>query len=105
MMDGMDPAAADALYRKYGPAVLRRARAILGDEPSARDAMQEVFVRVLGSATEFRREASPMTWLYQITTRHCLNRLRDRLRRAELLTAAPPPESTDAPVAEARAAA
>jgi len=73
------------MYRTYGPLVLRRARAILRDEASARDAMQEVFIRVIHSLDDFKREASPMTWLYRITTNHCLNQLRNQTRRAELL--------------------
>jgi RNA polymerase sigma-70 factor (ECF subfamily) len=79
----------EELYRQYGPMVLRRARMLLRDEQAARDAMQEVFVRVLRSRDEFRGDASPVTWLYRITTNHCLNvirgavRQRDALRRVE----------------------
>ena len=94
----------DALYRTYGPAVLRRARAILGDETAARDAMQEVFVRVLQSGDAFRKEASPMTWLYRITTNFCLNTIRDGGRRAQLLREqAPPPAEAAPPSSETRA--
>ena len=74
----------DHLYRTYRPLVLRRARAILGDEDNAKDAMQEVFVRALRSADRFRGEASPATWLYRMTTNLCLNMVRDR-RRADRL--------------------
>jgi RNA polymerase sigma-70 factor (ECF subfamily) len=73
------------LYRTYGPMVLRRARAILGEEQAARDAMQEVFVRVLRGADGFRGDASPTTWLYRMTTNLCLNQIRDRARRADIL--------------------
>lgn len=75
----------EQLYVRYGPALLRRARAILGSEAAARDAVQETFVTALRSEAQFRREASPMTWLYRITTNHCLNVLRDSSRRQELL--------------------
>jgi RNA polymerase sigma-70 factor (ECF subfamily) len=77
----MTQAEVEALYRQYGAIVLRRARAILGDEHAAQDAMQEVFIRVLRSSAEFRQEASPATWLYRITTNHCLNIVRDAGRR------------------------
>jgi RNA polymerase sigma-70 factor (ECF subfamily) len=73
------------LYQRYGPALLRRARTLLGDEAAAWDAVQEVFVRALQAGSQFRHEASPMSWLYRITTNHCLNRLRDRGRRSHLL--------------------
>jgi RNA polymerase sigma factor (sigma-70 family) len=77
----------EELYRVYGPVVLRRARAILGDEQSAKDAMQEVFLRVLRSSDAFRGDASVATWLYRITTNYCLNLRRDSGRRIELLDA------------------
>lgn len=81
----MDASTIDELYRRYGPVVLRRARAILGNEDMARDLLQEVFVKVVEQKGRFRGEASPMTWIYRITTNLCLNRLRDGLRRDELL--------------------
>jgi RNA polymerase sigma-70 factor (ECF subfamily) len=55
--------------------------------------MQEVFIRALRAGNEFRADASPMTWLYRITTNYCLNSLRDRARRDEILRGqGPPPE-------------
>jgi RNA polymerase sigma-70 factor, ECF subfamily len=82
----IDRAELEALYRAYGPLVRRRARSILGDDLEAQDAMQEVFVRVIGAMKEFRRQSQPSTWLYRITTNLCLNRLRDGRRRREHLT-------------------
>jgi RNA polymerase sigma-70 factor (ECF subfamily) len=76
----------EVLYRRHGPMVLRRARALLGDEASARDALQEVFVRALQAEDTFRGEASPTTWLYRVTTNLCLNRLRDEARRRAILS-------------------
>jgi RNA polymerase sigma factor (sigma-70 family) len=75
----------EALYRSYGPLVRRRARSLLGDDPEAQDAMQEVFVRVIGAMAEFRGQSQPSTWLYRITTNLCLNRLRDGKRRRDHL--------------------
>jgi RNA polymerase sigma-70 factor, ECF subfamily len=76
----------EALYRAFGPQVRRRARSLLGDDLEAQDAMQEVFVRVIGAMNEFRRQSQPSTWLYRITTNLCLNRLRDGRRRRDHLT-------------------
>ena len=71
---------ADALYRRYGPMVLRRCRRMLRNEEAAADAMQETFIRVLR-----RREqltvAYPSSLLYRIATNVCLNLLRDNRRR------------------------
>jgi RNA polymerase sigma-70 factor (ECF subfamily) len=81
----IDRAELEALYRAYGPLVRRRARTLLGDDLEAQDALQEVFVRVIGAMNEFRRQSQPSTWLYRITTNLCLNRLRDGRRRRDHL--------------------
>jgi hypothetical protein len=62
---------AEALYRRFGAFVLRRARVLLGEDEAAEDALQEVFVRVLCHHDGFRSEAAPVTWLYRITTNYC----------------------------------
>ena len=100
----MNAAAIEMLYRKYGPAVLRRARALLRDEQAARDLMQEVFVQAIREGERFRGEASPMTWIYRITTNLCLNRIRDESRRAQLLAEnLPDPDEAREATAEQRA--
>jgi RNA polymerase sigma factor (sigma-70 family) len=94
----------EALYRQYGALVRRRARRLLGDELEAQDALQEVFVRVLGAMNEFRGASQPSTWLYRITTNLCLNRLRDGRRRRERLAEVSDagPAYAPAPAPEAR---
>ncbi len=73
----------EVLYCQYGGMVLRRVRRFYrGDE--AEDVLQEVFMRVIDKIDSFRGESSPVTWLYQLTTRYCLNRLRNEGRRKEL---------------------
>jgi RNA polymerase sigma-70 factor (ECF subfamily) len=72
------------LYRRYAPMVLRRVhRFYRGHE--AEEVVHEVFLRVLEKVDGFRADASPVTWLYRITTNWCLNRLRNEGRRGELL--------------------
>ena len=74
----------ETLHARYGPMIYRRVlRFFSGDE--AKEAYQEVFLLVLEKIGTFRADASPSTWLYRLTTNHCLNRLRIHGRRAELL--------------------
>jgi RNA polymerase sigma-70 factor (ECF subfamily) len=73
-----DPA---ELCARHGAAVLRRCRLMLRDPHRAEDAAQEVFVRVLAQGGSFRGDAAVTTWLYQVTTRVCLNLLRAEGRR------------------------
>src|SRR5688572_30595143 len=76
----------EKLYLQYHGLVLRRARRFYPDE-EAQDVVQDVFTRAMEKLGGFRGESSPGTWLHQLTTRHCLNRLRDTRRRQELVTA------------------
>lgn len=73
----------EALYRKYGPMVLRRCRSLLRDEEKACDAMQESFVRLLRRKDSLSGEA-PSSLLYCIATNVCLNVLRAEKRRPTL---------------------
>jgi len=70
----------EALYRKYGPMVLRRCRQLLRDEDKALDAMQDTFVRLLRSRDRLT-DAGPSSLLYRIATNVCLNVLRSERRR------------------------
>jgi len=67
-----------ALYEKYAGAVHARCRYLLRTEAEAEDAMQEVFAKALAHLEGFRNEASPLTWLIAIATRHCLNVIRSK---------------------------
>jgi RNA polymerase sigma-70 factor (ECF subfamily) len=98
----MTKEAIESLYRKYGAMVLRRARALLGDDQLAKDAMQEVFIRALRAGSGFRGEASPSTWLYRVTTNYCLNAIRDGKRRRVLDQANLPAPGADPRSAEAQ---
>jgi RNA polymerase sigma-70 factor (ECF subfamily) len=93
----------ERLYRQYGSFVLRRARVLLGDEQAAKDALQEVFVKAIKAGEQFRGDSSPVTWLYRITTNHCLNSIRDGGRRRALLAEqGPPAEEHHRPALELR---
>ena len=66
----------EELYSKYGGSVYGRCQYLLKDSVKAEDAMQEVFAKALAQFSQFRAEASPLTWLMKIATHHCLNALR-----------------------------
>lgn len=70
------------LYQRYGHVIFHRCRRILGNEEDAMDAVQETFARVVRHHDSFRRESSPLTWMYRISTNYCLNQLRNHRERA-----------------------
>ena len=70
----------EAMYRRYGPMVLRRCRQILGDPQQANDAMQDVFVQIVRRKEQLDDRASS-SLLYRTATNVCLNRLRSHRRK------------------------
>lgn len=69
------------LYRRFAPAVFRRAASLLGgDEAAAQDVTQEVFFAYFKNEGRLRGQASPFTVLYQMATYQAVDRLRHRAR-------------------------
>ncbi|MBX2801437.1 MAG: RNA polymerase sigma factor [Myxococcales bacterium] len=80
-MEFTDEEVAD-LYDRYAHVLFHRCRSILRNEEDAWDAVQETFARVIKNAETFRRQSSPLTWMYRISTNYSLNQLRNRTSRA-----------------------
>jgi RNA polymerase sigma factor (sigma-70 family) len=68
------------LYRRFSPAIHRRAVAMLQDPEEARDVMQDTFEAYVRREDFLRGEASPFTVLFQIATFKAVDRLRRRAR-------------------------
>jgi RNA polymerase sigma-70 factor (ECF subfamily) len=103
MAGGLD---VEALYRRYGHSVLRRARQILGSDDDANDVVQEIFANLVARPGQFDGRSAPSTFLYAVTTHACLARLRDRRNRLRLIDEQVKPWVSDVAQspAEARAA-
>jgi RNA polymerase sigma-70 factor (ECF subfamily) len=71
------------LYRTYGPAVYRRCLKLLRDREAAKDATQEVFVKLVRDIAKMDDPAIVLPWIYRVATNHCLNVIRDRGRHGE----------------------
>jgi RNA polymerase sigma-70 factor, ECF subfamily len=71
------------LYRTYGPAVYRRCLKLLRDKEAAKDATQEVFVKLVRDMAKFDDPKIVLPWMYRVATNYCLNALRDRKRHGE----------------------
>ena len=69
---------AGELFERYHGAVYRRCLVLLRDPEDAAEAVQEVFERAISGLGRFRLKSAPLTWLYAIATRHCLQQLRNR---------------------------
>ncbi len=71
------------LYRTYGPAVYRRCLKLLRDREAAKDATQEVFVKLVRDIAKLEDPKIILPWIYRVATNHCLNALRNSRRRGE----------------------
>lgn len=83
----MNPAPAidiDQAFRTHGHQVQRRATQMLGSEDDAGEILQEVFTLLLERPTSYRGQSTLSTWLYGVTTRLCLNRIKKQRNRRRL---------------------
>jgi RNA polymerase sigma-70 factor, ECF subfamily len=68
-------------YRRYAPALLRKAERLLQNRDDAQDIVQGLFLELL-QQPEPRVD---LPYLYRALTNRCLNMLRDRTTRSRLL--------------------
>ncbi|WP_257461705.1 RNA polymerase sigma factor [Archangium lipolyticum] len=75
-----EPLRVEELYRRFGPAVRRRALSLVHDEEEALDITQDTFLAFVKDPALLRGEASAFTVLYQIATFKSVDRVRRRAR-------------------------
>lgn len=71
------------LYASLGPAVYRRCLKLLRDRDEARDATQDVFMKLVRDMDRLQDRETVMPWIYRVATNHCLNVIRSRRRAGE----------------------
>jgi RNA polymerase sigma-70 factor (ECF subfamily) len=89
------------LYRRFGPAIHRRARSLLKNDQEAMDVTQETFLAYLQQQSEFRGGASVFTFLYQIATFRAFDRLRKNARWFGAAPSIEMPEESESPLGQA----
>lgn len=91
-----------ALVTRWSPRLLRHASRSLGNADAARDAVQETWASAVRTLARLQDPARFGPWIYEITTRKCVDAMRRAIRgrrlraRAEIESAAngaaqPPP--------------
>ena len=85
-----EPAAFEQLIDCYQRKVMMTAWRMLGDQEDARDAAQEVFLRVYKYLGGFRSNQDFAAWLHRIIINVCRDHLRKRSRFASLETECEP---------------
>ena len=83
---GHEPGAFDELYRRFAPRVFTLACRMSGSRSSGEDLLQEIFLLVYRKLGSFKGEAALGTWVYRLATNCCLDFLRSRQHRLELVS-------------------
>lgn len=89
-------AALAEVVRQERSRLLRTARGILKDADLAGDAVQDVFIKAMHEPRFFDVGFRRGAWLHRVTRNLCLNRVRDRRRRGDILQGMDTPRSATA---------
>jgi RNA polymerase sigma-70 factor, ECF subfamily len=76
-----DTEAYASLIHRYHGKVFQLCYGMLGTATHAEDAAQEAFIKAFQRLGQFRGDAAFSTWLYRLTSNHCLDLLRSRTRQ------------------------
>ena len=74
------------LYRRYASKVFAKCISMLGDEGMARDATQDIFIKILLNLAKFTEQSSFSTWVYSITYNYCIDLIRKKKKIPLLYT-------------------
>jgi RNA polymerase sigma-70 factor (ECF subfamily) len=77
-----DESAFNNIVSIYKQKIYWHARRMLGNHSDADDVTQEVLITIFKKMHTFRFDSSLNTWIYQITSRKCLNYLKRRKLRS-----------------------
>ncbi len=86
-----DPAAFALLMRRCNRRLYRLARAIVGNDAEAEDALQEAYLNAYRRLRQFRGDSSLITWLSRLVVNECLGRKRRSARRQNVIPMIPSP--------------
>ena len=82
---GGDRTAFALLMRRFNRRLYRVARAIVGDDAEAEDALQEAYINAYRCLRQFRGDSSLATWLSRLVVNECLGRMRRSARRQSVI--------------------
>jgi len=66
----------DILYQRHNSKVYGKCLSMLNDENMSKDALQDIFLKVLLNISKFNFKSKFTTWVYSITYNHCIDVIR-----------------------------
>lgn len=85
-LEEQNPEYFTTLYRRYAGKVFAKCISMLSDEAQARDAVQDIFIKVYLNLSRFSEQSSFSTWLYSITYNFCIDLIRKKKKIPVLLS-------------------
>ena len=83
------------LMRRFNRRLYRLARAVVGNDAEAEDALQEAYLLAYGRLAQFRGDSSLATWLSRLVVNECLGRMRRSARRQNVIPMIPSPSDEE----------
>ena len=74
------------LYQRYATKVFGKCISILKDYDEAKDAVQDIFVKIMTNLANFGERAQFSTWIYSITYNYCIDIIRKKKKEKTLFT-------------------
>ncbi len=74
------------LYRRYASKVFAKCISMLSDEGLARDATQDIFIKIMLNLSKFTEQSSFSTWIYSITYNYCIDMIRKKKKLPMIFT-------------------
>ncbi|MCB0527817.1 MAG: sigma-70 family RNA polymerase sigma factor [Saprospiraceae bacterium] len=74
------------LYQRYKGKVFAKCISMLADEGLARDATQDIFIKILLNLSKFTEQSSFSTWVYSITYNYCIDMIRRKKKMPLIFT-------------------
>lgn len=75
-----------ALYRRYSGRVYGKCISLLKEEHLARDATQDIFMKIFMNLGQFGEQAKFSTWVYSITYNYCIDIIRKKKKNANIFS-------------------
>ena len=74
------------LYRRYSGKVYGKCISLLKEEHLARDAAQDIFMKIFLNLGQFGEQAKFSTWVYSITYNYCIDVLRKKKKTGDIFS-------------------
>ena len=74
------------LYQRYASKVFGKCISILKDYDEAKDAVQDIFIKIMTNLANFGERAQFSTWIYSITYNYCIDIIRKKKKEKTLFT-------------------